>query len=167
MANNKQRNNKILELAVSVFFILVSIYMIYVAQTTGMPTTDGSMSSMAFPRAMYIVIILLCTYLVVMNLMWFKKNPKDPNAEKVSFIPRKSVLTFIFICVYAALWNVIGFTASTLLFFLAEAYMLDRKRPFWLTLLIAVCACVLMYVVFGMMFKVAFPDPLMDMLRGF
>lgn len=167
MESNKQRNNKIFELAVSVFFLCVSVYMIYVAQNTGKPTTDGSMTSMAFPKAIYIVIIALCAYLIVMNLIWFKNHPKDPNAAKVPMVPLKSVLTFVFIVIYAALWKVIGYTASTLLFFLAEAYMLDRKKPFWLTLVIAVCACALMYVVFGMMFKVNLPDPLMDKLRGF
>lgn len=49
---------------------------------------------------------------------------------------------------------------------LVESIILDRKRPIWLTLVIAVVACIVMYVVFGLFFKVAFPDPLMDMIRG-
>ena len=60
----------------------------------------------------------------------------------------------------------IGFSLSTLLFFIAESIYLDRKRPIWLTILIGVIATVVMYAVFGLAFKVALPDPLMNMLRG-
>ena len=65
------------------------------------------------------------------------------------------------------MWKVIGFSLSTLLFFIGEAIYLDRKRPLWLTILIGVIATVFMYVVFGVLFKVSLPDPLMDMVRGF
>lgn len=164
----QKRNSKYFELAVSIMIFCVSGYMIYVAQTTGLPTTDGSMTSMAFPRAIYIAIMVMCAYLIAKAIIWFKNNPKsEVTAEKGSLIPKKTVLTFIAICIYAALWEVIGFTLSTLLFVFAESYMLDRKRPIWLTAAVAIGATVIMYVVFGMMFKVSFPDPFMDMIRGF
>ena len=166
MCTYKERNKKIFELGFILALIAVSVYMIYVAQSTGLPTTDGSMTSMAFPKAAYIGIILLNLYLLAANITWLVRHPVDKNSEKVPMVPRKSVITFVLIVVYAAMWNVIGFTLSTFLFVLAESIILDRKRPIWLTLVIAVVACIVMYVVFGMFFKVAFPDPLMDMLRG-
>lgn len=163
------RNSKYFELIVSVLLLIGSCFMIYIAQTTGKPSTDGSLTAMAFPRAMYIVIIILSVYLIAMNAIWFKNNPKTPEntPPKGTLLPRKSWVTFVAICVYAAMWQVIGFSLSTLLFFIGEAIYLDRKRPLWLTILIGVIATIFMYVVFGVLFKVSLPDPIMDMVRGF
>ena len=156
-----QRNSKYFELIVSILLLAGSCFMLYIAQTTGKPSNDGSLSAMAFPRAIYTAIVVLSVYLIAKCAKWFKDNPKTAeNAPaKGTFLPQKSVVTFIAICVYAALWQVIGFTLSTLLF-------LDRKRPIWLTILIGVIATVVMYAVFGLAFKVALPDPLVNMLRG-
>ena len=163
-----QRNSKYFELIVSILLLAGSCFMLYIAQTTGKPSNDGSLSAMAFPRAIYIAIVVLSVYLIAKCAKWFKDNPKTAeNAPaKGTFLPQKSVVTFIAICVYAALWQVIGFSLSTLLFFIAESIYLDRKRPIWLTILIGVIATVVMYAVFGLSFKVALPDPLMNMLRG-
>ncbi|MGI6028675.1 MAG: tripartite tricarboxylate transporter TctB family protein [Candidatus Heteroscillospira sp.] len=166
MVTYKERNKKYFELVFILTLMAVSVFMLYIAQTTGMPTSDGSMSSMAFPKAVYIAILLLNAYLLAVNIAWLKRHPVDKSSEKVPLVPRKAVLTFLFICAYAAMWNVIGFTLSTFIFVLAESLMLDRSRPMKLTVLIAVIACVVMYVVFGVFFKVSFPDPLMDMIRG-
>ena len=163
----QKRNNKIFELGVSVFLMLASMYMFWIAVTTDKPVTDGNLSAMAFPKVLYLVIIVLCAYLIVNGIIWLKKHPADPSAEKVAMVPKKSIITFVLIVAYAALWKVIGCSLSTLLFFFTESYILDRKRPLWLTVLLAVAATVIMYVVFGMFFKVSFPDKLMDMVRGF
>jgi hypothetical protein len=139
MESNKQRNNKIFELAVSVFFLCVSVYMIYVAQNTGKPTTDGSMTSMAFPKAIYIVIIALCAYLIVMNLIWFKNHPKDPNAAKVPMVPSRAFSPLFSLSLRSSLEG--DRLHRQTLFFFSRKPIVDRKKPFWLTLVIAVCAC--------------------------
>ena len=45
-------------------------------------------------------------------------------------------------------------------------YKTLSKNRKYVILVIAVVACIVMYVVFGLFFKVAFPDPLMDLIRG-
>ena len=62
--------------------------------------------------------------------------------------------------------QVIGFTLSTFCFFFFESFYLDRKKPLWLTIVLSIGATVIMYVVFGMFFKVSFPDKFMNMIRG-
>ena len=70
------------------------------------------------------------------------------------------------IVAYAFLWTKIGFTVSTFLFFFCESVFLSRKRPIWLTFLLALGITVFISVVFGVFFKVSFPDPLMNAIRG-
>jgi len=177
MCTYKERNKKIFELGFIIALIAVSVYMIYVAQTTGMPGQNNQLSSMAFPKGIYIGIIAMNIYLLVVNVTWLIRHPVDKNSEKVPMIPRKSVLTFLFILVYAFAWKYIGFSVSTFLFVLVESLMLqkiksskdgseEKKYPLWLTIVVALAAAVVMYVVFGMFFKVNLPDPLVNMIRG-
>ena len=176
MSSYKERNKKIFELFFILLLIAVSGYMIYVAQSTGMPGQNGQLSSMAFPRAAYIGIILLCIYLLVDNIRWLMQHPVDKNSEKAPYVPKKSVITFILVVVYALAWNVIGFTLSTVLFVFVESLMLQKVKssknsqekqfPLWLTVVISIGAAILMYVIFGLFFKVSLPDPLMNLIRG-
>ena len=162
----KKRNDKIFELGVSVFLLLASIYMFYISVTTDKPVAPGEVSAMAFPKVLYAVIILLCIYLIINAVLWLKRHPADPSQEKLPLVPRKSWITFLFIVIYALMWNVIGFSLSTFLFFFGESWYLDRKRPVWLTALLALAVTAVMYIVFTIFFKVSFPDRLMNMLLG-
>lgn len=164
-----QRNSKIFELGVSIMLFCLAGFLIYVANTTGMPASDG-MSSMDFPRGIFVVMMILCAYVGVNSVFWFMKHPKtaeESSKPKEPMVKRKAVLTFIFICIYALLWNVIGFSLSTFVFFTVESRMLDSKRPLKWAIIIGLGAMVLMYLVFGVLFKVQFPEPILEMVRGY
>lgn len=162
----QERINKYFELGVSVLLLIGAIFMEKVAIDTDKPVTDGNLTSMAFPKVLYLVIIVLCVYLVIRGIIWFVKNPAPKGEGKAVVVPFKSLVTFVMIVAYAFLWPIIGFTLSTFLFFFVESVFLSRKRPIWVTLLLAVGITVFISVVFGVFFKVSFPDPLMDAIRG-
>ena len=176
MSSYKERNKKIFELFFIIALIGVSAYMIYVAQTTGLPGQNNQLSSMAFPKAAYIGIIAMCLYLLVDNVRWLLKHPVDKNSPKAPYVPKKSLITFALIVVYALAWKRIGFTLCTFIFVFVESLLLqkvksspnseERQFPLWITAVVAIVAAVLMYVIFGLFFKVNLPDPLMNMIRG-
>lgn len=161
-----RRNSKIFEIGVSIFLMLFSCFMLHIAITKDQPAGDGNLSAMAFPKVLYIIIILMCLYLIVTGVLALKKYSLEKDAAKVPMIPLKSIVTFVAIVIYAAMWKVIGFTLSTFCFFFFESFYLDRKKPLWLTIVLSIGATVIMYVVFGMFFKVSFPDKFMNMIRG-
>lgn len=162
-----QRNSKIFELSVSILLFCFAGYLIHVANSTGLPASDG-MASMDFPRAIFVAIMLLLLYVIVTSILWFVKHPRSAETgEKVPMMKKKAVLTFIFICIYAALWKVIGFSISTFIFFTVESHMLDNKRPLRVALLIALVTTVLMLLIFGTLFKVQFPEPILELIRGY
>ena len=162
----QKRINKYIELVVSALLLIGAIYMEQVAIATDKPVKAGNLSAMAFPKVLYLVIIVLCAYLIVTGILWLKKNPVPEGAAKASIVPMRSLVTFVMIVAYAFLWTKIGFTVSTFLFFFCESVFLSRKRPIWVTFLLALVITVFMYVVFGIFFKVSFPDPLMNAIRG-
>ncbi len=162
----QQRINKYFELVVSVLLLIGAVYMERVAIATDKPVKAGNLSAMAFPKVLYMVIIVLCAYLIVTGVLWLRKNPVPEGAEKAAIIPFKSLVTFGLIVAYAFLWTKIGFTISTFLFFFIESVFLSRKHPIWVTFLLALVITVFMYIVFGIFFKVSFPDPLMNAIRG-
>lgn len=162
----QKRVNKLFELGVSIFLLLGAIYMEYIAFTTDKPATDGNLTAMAFPKVLYIVIIALCFYMVVTDFIWLKNNPAEKDGEKIPVIPMKSLVTFGMIVLYALSWKYIGFTIGTFIFFLVESRYLSKKHPLWMTVLLALILTVFMYVVFAIFFKVSFPDPLMNAIRG-
>lgn len=161
-----KKNNKIFEIGVALVLMCLSMYMFWVAVTTDKPVAKGEVSAMAFPKVCYLVIIVLCAYVAVTGIIQLKKILAVSAEEKVPLVERKSVLTFLFIVIYATLWNVIGFRLSTLLFFFAESYMLDKKRPVWVTILLAVAVTAVMYIVFDVFFKVSFPEGLISHILG-
>lgn len=176
MSSYKERNKKIFELFFIIALIGVSAYMIYIAQTTGKPGQNGQLSSMAFPKASYIGIIAMCVYLLADNIRWLIQHPVDKNSPKAPYVPKRSVITFVLIVVYALAWKYIGFTLCTFTFVFVESLILqkvkntptseERQFPLWLTIAVSLGAAILMYVIFGLFFKVNLPDPLMNMIRG-
>ncbi|MBO6041028.1 MAG: tripartite tricarboxylate transporter TctB family protein [Oscillospiraceae bacterium] len=162
----QQRINKYFEVGVAVLLLIGAIYMEKVAFDTDKPVTAGNLSAMAFPKVVYMVIILLCAYLIVKGIVWLVKNPAPEGAAKATIVPVRSLVTFGMIIAYALLWTRLGFTISTFLFFFCESVFLSRKRPIWLTLLLAVGVTAFISVIFGVFFKVSFPDPLMNAIRG-
>jgi len=162
-----QRNARVFELSVSIFLFALSGYLFYVALTTGRPASGG-MSSMDFPKAILAVMMLASAVLIGRAVLWFIKNPKGSSKEAAApLLPKKAVLTFALICVYAMLWKVLGFFLSSFFFFTVEAKMLDNERPLPMVTLIGFSAAVLMVLVFGVMFKVQFPEPLLELIRGY
>lgn len=160
-----ERNKKKFELGVSVFLLGMVTYLYYVATVTG-KARSTDIASMDFPKAIFVVMMLFCAFLIVQGIIWFIKHPKDASTAE-PLMHKKALLTFIFICVYAAFWQIIGFSLSTFIFVSVESYMLDTKKPLKRAIIIGFCVMVFMYLVFGMLFNVNFPEPIIKMIRGY
>ena len=90
----QQRISKYYELFVSVLMLIGAIYMEKVAIATDKPVTAGNLTAMAFPKVLYLVIIVLCAYLILKGIIWLVKNPAPEKAQKASVVPIKSLVTF-------------------------------------------------------------------------
>ena len=124
-----------------------------------------------FPNVALIVIAVLCVFLLIKTIVDITKEKKQASAvkapekteeekaiEKTNLL--KSRLTLGLIIVYVILWKFLGFFIATPLFVFAECMILPKKRSWWKALLCAAATTIICYVVFTLLFKIRFPNPL-------
>ena len=161
MANKK--TEKVYENIVYVLFICVFSYLFKVAMSARVIKVNG-MKSMTFPKGIIAVMIVLCSAKLITNIITEVKH-RSESGEKFERLHPIKLLTLLLIIVYAALWNVIGFGLSSLLFITAEAKLLRWNECSWLkSFLVGAGATLVIYLVFGFLFNVDFPEPLFGML---
>lgn len=139
--------------------LLVGTAVFYsVAMQSPSTAEGGDLGSMDFPKYILILLGIFSVLQLVMNLRNSKKSaPVD------TLIPDKRIIFSIAaILAYAALWDIIGFCASTVLFLILEAKILKRDVDTKTTVLIALAGTAVVYLVFGVAFHVYLPEPLLE-----
>ena len=155
-------------------FIVTFSYLFYTAMTSESYNFDG-IASMTFPKYIIGAVIVLCVIRLVTNCCIAKKNQsavlqkKEEQEESMNGLTpqqhsRKIMLTLLFIIVYSLLWNVLGFALSTCLFVFLEAKFL-RPSSSWIScLVVGIGATVVLYFIFGFLFNVEFPEPILGLI---
>ena len=160
------------EMSVTSFILALTCYLQYVAYTSKVRTKVDGIKSMTFPKVVLYTIIVLCLIVLVQGILNYRKLKKTvANTENTEVHEKKKfdiriLVTIGLILLYAVLWNVIGFTLSSILFVFVESMLLDHSKPWWHGLLIAVGYVIIVYLVFALGFKVSFPEPIFDVLMG-
>ena len=161
MANKK--TEKVYENIVYVLFICVFSYLMKVAVSAKAFKVNG-MKSMTFPKGIIAVMIILCSAKLILNIIQAVRQHNEAGESFERLHPIK-LLTLAMIIVYAALWNVIGFALSSLLFITVEAKILRWKECSWLkAFLVGAGATLAVYLIFGFLFNVDFPEPIIRLL---
>jgi uncharacterized membrane protein len=165
-----ERNKKKFQLFVSILFLVLFTFFLYTAyHTPAIPVSRG-MASMDFPKFLLIAMLIFSAIQLVLSITWFVKNrpqAAEKEEKKAPIMEKKAIITAVLICVYAALWNLIGFSLSTFVYFIVQTKVLDPKKPVWRIALISLIAVVIMNVVFVQIFRVSFPEPLLSLIRGY
>ncbi|MDD3904026.1 MAG: tripartite tricarboxylate transporter TctB family protein [Sphaerochaeta sp.] len=155
------KTEKRFENIIFVIFIIGFSYLLYVARTSESYSFDG-VASMAFPSWIFIITIVLCSVGLVRNLLikWKETAPQEPKTDL------RIYLSLVFIIIYAALWNILGFCFSTILFLIIESKMLRPSCDWKKVTLIAISMTAFLVFIFGVLFNVDFPEPLIELLLG-
>ncbi|MDY4610554.1 MAG: tripartite tricarboxylate transporter TctB family protein [Sphaerochaetaceae bacterium] len=160
---------------VLVVFIIAFSFLFYVASTSESYSFDG-IASMTFPMYIIGAVVVLCfiklfrTYLTCKKHKPAIKEEEAPgttvNGLTAKQASRKIMFTLLFIMVYALVWNLLGFALSTCLFIFLEAKFLKSSTSWLSCLIIGVGATVVLYFIFGFLFNVDFPEPILELLIG-
>ena len=158
-----------IEIAVTGLILGIAGYLQYVAYHTKVRTNVQGMQSMTFPKIILYVMMLLCTVTLIKGIVNYGKLRKEAGkesepAQKGRML--KIAATIVLIAVYAAMWNVIGFILSSLIFFFAESMLLDSSGSWKKAVVIAIVYTIVVYVVFGFCFGVSFPEPILEAILG-
>ena len=163
-----ERNKKRFELGVSIVILLIVCFLMYVSFITPTIPVSSGLASMDFPRIVFVFIILLSIAQIIVSICWFVKHPIKNNTEpKAAAFDKKVVLTAVLFCIYAALWNVIGFSLSSVIYFFIQTKLLDKKKPTLHVALISVLLVAVIDLLFVFVFKIHFPEPLLTLIRGY
>ena len=157
-----EKRTHIYEGIVLVILIATFSYLLYVAGNAKVGYVASGISSMGFPTVIFSLILMLCAFKLVGNIRWQLKNRQTENTSPK--VDRRVYYTLGLIVLYAALWNIIGFCLSTFLFFTVQAQVLKPKNSWLRSGIVGLSATIVMYFIFGVLFKVYFPEPLLDML---
>lgn len=164
------RKQKI-EIAVTSFLLAATGYLQSVAYTTKVRTNVQGMQSMTFPKILFYIQMALCAFVLIsglLKLQKLKKQQQEKSGEtvqaKTPLIHQKILISVGLIVLYAIAWEFIGFCLSTVIFFFTESIVLDREKPWWHILLLALGYTALIYSVFHLGFGVAFPEPLFEIM---
>jgi len=130
----------------------------YVACQAKAISLDGGLASMDFPKALLLLLGILCILKLVSNI----KNMSAENSSESINSDKRILLTIFAIIIYSALWNVLGYCLSTFLFLNAEAKIINKRVNKTQLVVIAFIGTLITFLVFGVAFKVYLPEPILE-----
>ena len=155
------KSTRFYELVVSLIFFFGSIYLLYVSYFgTRNVTAMGMLSAMAFPRSVLYFTFGLSAFVSVKNIMAWKKTWATDKTP----MPRTDIrvwISAVLIVIYAAFWNIIGFSFSTFIYIFVQAKVLKRDAKWWHCALVSLVATAICVFAFVSLFRVALPEPLL------
>ena len=153
-----------IEMAVTGLMLGLASYLQYIAYHTKART---NVQGMPFPKIILYLMMFLCAVTLIRGIITYRKLKKEmtsaPSASQKGQAT-KIIVTILLIVVYAAMWNVIGFFVSTLIFFFVESMLLDTSFSWKKAALLSILYATVVYAVFGLCFNVSFPEPILDMI---
>ena len=141
------------EILISGVWIVISILLLY--------TTRNAQLGMLYPRVLLIGIMILSALIILANPIkrFFLKenNSEGENTdEKIDFISVDVVVMVVSLFIYVALWSLIGFVLSSIVFmFVLYAY---KKVPLRKSVIVSIAGALAVQFIFGYMFQVPLPQ---------
>ena len=162
----------LMELGADLFFGIFGIVVMaysFLPQRAIVTIGDG-IKSMTVPR----IVIGLLLFLVLLDfigvILRIKKNKIASKISRDAIDPnnvKKIITTLGVMVIYVILWNIIGFTLSTILVIFVETKIVNRDIPSKKILVFGIAFTVLVLVIFGGLFAMDFPEPILEMIRGY
>lgn len=144
-----------------VYIICIIFFSILIHQALeAKPQKYDGMQSMTFPKVIFGAIIILCAVKLIANIVTMIRTG-DYGFEIVD--PR-IIISLIMIVLYAVLWEVIGFGLSSVLFVIIESKILRSEAKWIHCFFVSVGTTAVLYFVFGFLFNVDFPEPILNLI---
>lgn len=159
--DKKQSTQRWFENVVYMLCIAVFSYLLSSAMSVKPRAYDG-MQSMTFPKIIFSLVILLCVIKLIGNIISMIKD-KELSFERAD---TRVFISLLMIIIYAVMWKLIGFGASSVLFVSAEAKLLRSQVKWWKAAAVGAGSTAVLYFIFGFLFNVDFPEPIISLIFG-
>ncbi|MCD7909416.1 MAG: tripartite tricarboxylate transporter TctB family protein [Clostridium sp.] len=157
------KTERLYERLVLVLLIALFSFLMYVTGQSDARLAGKDIASMDVPKVIFGLLLILCCIKLINNLAWWNKNRHAGGGNGTDV---RVYTTMVFIVLYAILFNVVGFCLSTFLFVTGTSQVLRPTNPWKKAAVIGVLVTVCTYVIFGVLFDVYFPEPIIELMRG-
>lgn len=170
----KDKTSRFYELLAALILGGYCVVMIIYSQLHPINTNVNGMKSYTFPVFLYIIMLACCVVLIIQNRIMAAKQKKrwsemseqekssldEETKNQFRFVrtDKRVWITIALLIIYVALWNVIGFLLSTLLFVVAETKALKKEVSLLKCFLFAIAVDVVVYLIFCVIFSISLPE---------
>ena len=138
----------------------IGAYFILAGRALPSPVTASTPPGL-FPQLVGSLLVLLGATLTIRELLRYRRGASKPQKVAIGNA-RVLLIAMVLTLAYPLLMKKVGFAVTTFLYLAAMFYNLEPViRKLWIKLLISAVFTVLLYAVFGMVFKVSLPTGLL------
>ena len=151
------------DIIVGAFYMVVAI-VLFIASFQIKAFVNEVLGPEFMPRAMAVIIFVIASVMVMKGIKKWKSGVCDRyTPEQLSYV--RLIATFLSMVIYIAALETVGFIPMTIVYIIAQIYLLTKKEFFskamlLKTVLIAVIASVTLYYVFYQFFGIFLPEGL-------
>lgn len=113
-----------------------------------------------FPRYLSVGLFICCLVLLIQNIKSKSTEPSPTLSPKDAGI-RRMLIAVAAVCIYVALWNIIGFILATLLILFAIQFLLGMRTYFTMSV-VSVCASLAIFFLFKLLLGIEMPLGFME-----
>lgn len=158
-----KKEEQFYERVVLFLLILGAAFLYFSVRGAKSAASGADLASMDFPRGTLILLMLLCGVRLISG--WLGARGEKGERQPLS-LDKRTGMTVVNILLYAALWKVLGFAMSSLLFSFVQTMILKKDVRKKQALLVAAGITLGIYLIFGMAFGVDFPEPILELIGG-
>ena len=171
----KERDKRLFTIICCVFFILAGVPLLIIAINTKYPpliVPARAFQPLYVPIAMLIVILSISTGLLILNIIKMIKTRSEliragESLKKFIIATPNEIIVFAGAVLYVIMWNIIGFTLSTIIYVALISKRLESERPWRQVIPVAIGLGLFVFLLFTVVFKVFFPDRIMRPIMDF
>ena len=167
---SEAKTQKIAEVIVASFLLILSGWWGFIAYTTVYPPSPrraGTISTMAIPKIALTILFIISLFQLISSVRWLFKHSQETKGQKVLLFEGKIFPLCLSLVLFAVFWRIIGFSLTAFLEFVFLSKLLEPERNTRMVILVGLAFTVGVVILFGVVFKIPFYDPLMTGLTEF
>lgn len=159
--------NKILNIVMPSILAIASVVVTINSFLNPVKAKFDTLGTYGVPRFILALIFVLSLIDIIKAIIDLVKEKKMVSTgveteTKKPILPMKSFVAIVSIIVYFFLWDIIGFSISTILLVSIVAKILSPETKIWKCLLVGLGTAVICNLIFVFGFSIGLPDPVVD-----
>lgn len=159
--------NKILNIVMPSILAIASVVVTIHSFLNPVKAKFDTLGTYGVPRFILALVFVLSVIEIIKAVCVLVKEKKavsvgSETEVKKPILPMKSFIAIVSIVIYFFMWDIIGFSISTILLVSIVAKILSPETKVWKCLLVGLGAAVICNLIFVLAFSIGLPDPVLE-----